>query len=89
MLTADGADHMGLRDRGRIVPGLRADLNVIDHAGLSISRPRMVEDLPAGGRRLLQDASGYRATIVAGVPVVEHDALTGARPGRLVRMGRG
>ena len=89
MLTADGADHMGLKDRGRIVPGLRADLNVIDHAGLSISRPRMVEDLPAGGRRLLQDASGYRATIVAGVPVVEHDALTGARPGRLVRMGRG
>jgi N-acyl-D-aspartate/D-glutamate deacylase len=89
MLTADGADHMGLKDRGRIAPGLRADLNVIDHAGLSISRPRMVEDLPAGGRRLLQDASGYRATIVAGVPVVEHDALTGARPGRLVRMGRG
>ena len=86
MLTADGAAHLGLRDRGRIEPGLRADLNVIDHAGLRLARPRMVEDLPAGGRRLLQDARGYRATIVGGALIVENDTLTGARPGRLVRL---
>jgi N-acyl-D-aspartate/D-glutamate deacylase len=48
----------------------------------------MLRDLPAGGRRLVQRAEGYVATLVAGVPVAEHGDLTGARPGALVRMGR-
>jgi N-acyl-D-aspartate/D-glutamate deacylase len=88
MLTADIADYLSLSDRGRISPGLKADLNVIDYDALKLSPPRLVQDLPAGGQRLLQDASGYRATIVAGEVVVENDSLTDARPGRLVRSGQ-
>jgi len=83
--TSRPADQMGLADRGRIAPGLRADINIIDHANLAIGRPTLHNDLPAGGTRFLQGATGYRATIVAGVPVRENDAPTGARPGRLVR----
>ncbi|MDX1498436.1 MAG: amidohydrolase family protein [Woeseiaceae bacterium] len=85
MLTADPADYLGLTDRGRLAPGLRADLNVIDYGNLALEAPRMVQDLPAGGQRLLQPARGVRATLVAGECVVEHDRVTTARPGRLVR----
>jgi N-acyl-D-aspartate/D-glutamate deacylase len=88
MLACDTARYIGLRDRGTVEVGMRADLNVIDHGRLALHRPRMAADLPAGGRRLLQEASGYRATIVNGVTVLEHDALTHARPGAFVRMGR-
>jgi len=87
MLCHDTARHVGLADRGLVAEGLRADLNVIDLAALRLSRPRLVADLPAGGRRLLQDAEGYRATLVAGAVVAEGGKLTGARPGRLVRAG--
>jgi N-acyl-D-aspartate/D-glutamate deacylase len=87
MLTSDTARHVGLADRGLVAPGLRADLNVIDLAALRLSRPRLVADLPAGGKRLLQDVEGYRATLVAGVVTAEGGKLTGARPGRLVRAG--
>ena len=85
MLTADGADYLGLEDRGRIEVGQRADLNVIDYPGLALEAPRMVADLPAGGQRLLQNARGFVATLVAGQRVIERDALTAERPGRLVR----
>jgi N-acyl-D-aspartate/D-glutamate deacylase len=88
-LTADIADYAGLNDRGRLRPGLKANINVIDYERLRLFAPRMVQDLPAGGQRLLQDAAGYRAIIVAGQTVVADDRLTGARPGRLVRAGRG
>ncbi len=88
MLTADIADYLGLSDRGRIKPGLKADLNVIDMDKLRLHAPRLVQDLPAGGQRLLQDAEGYRATIVAGEVVVRYDEVTEARPGRLVRAGQ-
>lgn len=84
-LAADTARFLGLSDRGEVRTGLRADLNVIDHMNLRLHRPRLVNDLPAGGQRLLQDASGYRATIVAGEVITEDGRLTGARPGRLVR----
>jgi len=84
-LTADAADYLGFSDRGRIRPGLKADLNVIDIGKLRLQAPRMVQDLPAGGQRLLQDAEGYRATLVSGEIVVRDDAITEARPGRLVR----
>jgi N-acyl-D-aspartate/D-glutamate deacylase len=87
MLASDTARHLGLRDRGELREGLRADLNVIDFDRLRLFRPALVADLPAGGRRLLQGVEGYRATVVAGTVVAEHDALTGARPGRLVRLG--
>ena len=88
MLTQKNATFMGLHDRGRIAPGMRADLNLIDLSTLSLQRPRIAADLPAGGRRLLQDAAGYLATVIAGVPVVEHGVLTSARPGRLIRAGQ-
>ena len=84
-LAADNARALGLRDRGLLAPGLRADLNVIDFAGLAIERPEMRYDLPAGGKRLVQGARGYVATICAGEVVHAHGAATGALPGRLVR----
>ena len=83
--TADTARTVGLLDRGRVAPGYKADLNVIDLARLQVLAPVMAADLPAGGRRLLQRASGYDATIVSGVPVYRHGEATGALPGRLVR----
>jgi len=83
--TRQTASLYGLCDRGLLAPGLRADLNVIDYGALSFGRPSMAFDLPADGRRLVQRASGYVATYVAGVRTVEHDEFTGALPGRLVR----
>jgi len=83
--TAETADFYGFKDRGRLAPGLRADVNVIDHANLQLREPRLVDDLPAGGTRLLQAAEGYVATVVAGIVTREHDEFTGERPGRLLR----
>jgi N-acyl-D-aspartate/D-glutamate deacylase len=85
MLTADPADYLGLSDRGRLEVGQRADVNVIEHDILALHAPRMVKDLPAGGQRLLQEATGFRATLVNGVEVVRNDQVTDERPGRLVR----
>lgn len=85
MLSADAADYLGLTDRGRIAVGKRADINVIDYDEMSLRQPRMVQDLPAGGQRLLQPATGFRATFVAGQQVIANDEITRARPGRLVR----
>ncbi len=85
MLTADAADYLGLADRGRLTVGARADINVIDHDTLRLGAPEMIRDLPAGGQRLVQPVSGYRATLVAGAPVIVNDQVTDARPGRLVR----
>ena len=85
MLTADPADYLGLGDRGRLKVGARADINVIDYETLRLGAPAMVSDLPAGGRRLLQPAHGFRATFVAGRQVIDNDAVTDERPGRLVR----
>lgn len=87
MLTADCADYLGLGDRGRIAVGQKADINVIDHNALTLGVPEMVRDLPAGGQRLLQPVSGYKATFVSGQQVITNDEVTKARPGRLVRSG--
>jgi N-acyl-D-aspartate/D-glutamate deacylase len=84
-LTRDPAELYGLGDRGAIAPGMRADLNVVDFDGLALRYPEQVHDLPAGAGRLIQRADGYVATIVRGEPVVEHDELTDARPGRVIR----
>jgi N-acyl-D-aspartate/D-glutamate deacylase len=83
--TSDTAAAAGLLDRGVIAPGMKADLNVIDVEGLRIERPRMVFDLPAGAKRLMQPARGYTATIVSGTQVYRDGEPTGALPGRLVR----
>jgi N-acyl-D-aspartate/D-glutamate deacylase len=88
MQSADTARLYGLGDRGTIEVGKKADLNVIDHANLTLHHPRPAFDLPAGGRRLLQDASGYEATIVSGTVTRRFGKDTGARPGRLVRGAR-
>jgi N-acyl-D-aspartate/D-glutamate deacylase len=82
---ADNADLYGLSDRGRLAPGKRADVNVIDFDHLALGQPYLTNDLPAGGTRFLQGARGYRATIVAGEVTREDDHDTGARPGRLLR----
>ncbi len=86
--TSETADFFGFRDRGRLVPGLKADVNVIDFERLRLHRPELVHDLPAGGRRLVQRVDGYKSIIVAGTPVFDDGEDTGARPGRLVRAGR-
>jgi len=85
MLSADAADYLGLSDRGRIQIGQRADINIIDYDELALKAPRMIQDLPAGGQRLLQEAKGFRSTLVAGREVIRNDEVTEERPGRLVR----
>lgn len=85
MQTLETASVYGLGDRGSLEVGKRADLNVIDFENLQLLHPELVHDLPAGGHRLIQRASGYRYTIVAGEITRENDQDTGARPGRLVR----
>ncbi len=87
--TRDTARFFGMNDRGVLAPGYRADLNVIDFDRLSLQSPRVAYDLPAGGRRLTQDAKGYDVTMCRGVVTVEGDEFTGARPGRLVRGPQG
>ena len=86
MMTRDVAQFVGFVDRGELAVGKKADVNVIDYERLKLQMPFMREDLPAGGRRLLQQASGYKATIVSGQVILEDDQLTSARPGRLVRL---
>jgi N-acyl-D-aspartate/D-glutamate deacylase len=85
MQTRDTAAVVGLADRGLIAPGYRADLNVIDHAHLTLHAPSVAYDLPTGGRRLVQRASGYQATIVAGEVTYREGEATGALPGRVLR----
>lgn len=83
--TRETAELYGLGDRGSVLPGLRADINVIDYEQLTFRPARMAHDLPAGARRLVQKAKGYDATFVAGVQIVDHDEFTGELPGRLIR----
>jgi N-acyl-D-aspartate/D-glutamate deacylase len=83
--TWDTAAQYGLRDRGRLAPGFKGDVNVIDFDRLELTRPEVRYDLPAGGRRLFQGAAGYKATIVGGEVVFEDGEATGALPGRLLR----
>lgn len=83
--TMATARSYGLHDRGVIAPGYRADLNVIDFANLKVTPPVVVHDLPAGGKRIVQRACGYRHTFVQGIEVARDGEDTGARPGRLLR----
>jgi N-acyl-D-aspartate/D-glutamate deacylase len=83
-MTSKPAAMLGITDRGRIAPGLKADVNVIDFDKLTLHAPRMVRDLPSNGRRLTQDADGYIATIVSGQVIMRNGQPTGALPGRMV-----
>ena len=79
------ATFAGLLDRGVLAPGMKADINVIDFPNLALERPEMIVDLPAGGRRLMQKARGYVATVKAGQVTYRNGVATGALPGGLVR----
>lgn len=85
MQSHDTARYIGLTDRGVLAPGQKADLNLIDLEALKLRRPELQQDLPAGGRRLMQRADGYIATLVSGQVIAENGRLTQARPGHLVR----
>ncbi|MFC3078357.1 amidohydrolase family protein [Phenylobacterium terrae] len=87
-LTSDTARAYGLHDRGQLRPGQLADLNVIDFAALRLHRPEAVQDLPAGGQRLVQRVEGYRYTVKSGEVTFEDGRFTGALPGGLIRGGR-
>jgi len=86
--THDTARLYGLGDRGTLEPGMVADVNVIDYERLQLGIPKVVTDLPAGGRRLVQEAFGYLATVKSGETTFENGRDTGARPGVLVRGAR-
>ena len=64
--TSETADFFSFSDRGRLAPGLRADINVIDFDNLKVRKPELVHDMPAGGRRFVQRVEGYETTMVAG-----------------------
>jgi len=83
--TLRNAQAMGMHDRGAIRAGMRADINLMDFAQLNLTRPEVTHDLPANGRRLVQHATGYVHTLVAGQVVMSQGEATGALPGRLVR----
>ena len=83
--TSDPASAVGLHDRGLIKPGMKADLNVLDFAALALGKPYIAQDLPAGGKRLLQKARGYQATVCSGKVTYLDGEATGELPGRLVR----
>ena len=84
-LTSDNALALGLTDRGVIAPGLKADINIIDHGRLNLRAPEVIYDLPAGGRRLMQKSDGYVATLLSGEIVSRNGVATGRLPGRLIR----
>jgi N-acyl-D-aspartate/D-glutamate deacylase len=88
-LTQDCAHTYELYDRGVIAPGLLADLNIIDYDALRTLPPELVYDLPQQGRRFIQRAEGYIATIKSGVVTFEHDQPTGELPGQLIRGPKG
>ncbi len=83
--TSDTAKLYGLGDRGVLAPGMKADVNVIDLDALKLHAPQMVFDLPAGGRRLIQRAEGYKFTILSGEVTFQDGVPTEAMPGKLIR----
>ena len=85
MQTSETANLLGIKDRGIIEEGYKADINVIDYEKLTLHEPAIINDLPAGGRRLVQKASGYDYTIVSGEIAFIKGEATGALNGRLIR----
>ena len=83
--TSETAAFYGLHDRGLLAVGKKADVNIIDYDNLGIDRPQLAFDLPAGGRRLVQKATGYDMTICSGTVIFEGGVYTGALPGQLIR----
>lgn len=86
-LSSNNAEAIGLTDRGRIEVGLRADINIVDYDAMILPSPQVHYDLPAGGKRLLQQMRGIDATLLVGQPVWRNGEATGTLPGRLLRSG--
>ncbi|MDH3645128.1 MAG: amidohydrolase family protein, partial [Gammaproteobacteria bacterium] len=84
-ITSVPARVVGLKDRGTLAPGMRADINVIDFERLHERMPEMVNDFPGGANRFIQRASGYKATVCNGQIILENDEHTGVRSGEVVR----
>ena len=84
-LTSRNAKYLGFKDRGVLKIGMKVDVNIIDYDGLKLIKPELKRDLPAGGKRFVQRANGYLATIVTGEIVLQNGEITDARPGALVR----
>ena len=84
-MSSHPAGIIGFKDRGVIAPGYKADINVIDFERLTLHAPEIIDDLPGGGRRLDQRASGYRYMLVSGEVITRDDRPTGTLPGRVVR----
>ena len=84
-MTYNNARAIGLNDRGLIQAGYKADINVINYDQLQLDAPKIHYDLPAGGKRLIQKATGYDYTIVSGIPVWVNGNPTGQLPGKLLR----
>ena len=87
-ITHDPAAFFSFTDRGLLAAGMKADINIIDFDNLRLKTPHMVDDLPGGGSRFVQNADGIVATFVSGEKIFEHGAPTGALPGRLVKSGQ-
>ncbi len=85
LMTARPARVMGLKDRGQLKPGMRADVNVFDAGEVCELQPELVNDIPGGAPRFIQRSTGYKATLVNGVVNLENGELTGARAGRVLR----
>jgi len=85
MLTRQPAELYSLNDRGILAEGMKADINIIDFENLKLHTPHIAHDLPAGGKRFLQNADGIKATIVSGEVIYSDGEATGALPGKLIR----
>jgi len=85
MMTSETADLYGLRDRGRLIPGMAGDVNLIDLESLALTRPHLEWDLPGGAKRLIQEADGYVATVKRGTVTFENGEWTGETPGSLLK----
>ena len=83
--TLKTAQTYGLKDRGALLPGMRADINIIDYDNIGLTKPSLSYDLPAGGKRLIQKSNGYNHTFVKGIEVSHNGEFTGELPGKLIR----
>ena len=83
--TLKTAQTYGLFDRGAILKNMRADINIIDYAKISVTKPKLSYDLPAGAKRLVQKSKGYQHTFVKGIEVSNNGEFTEEMPGKLIR----
>src|SRR3989442_7308388 len=82
-MSSDPADFFGIKDRGRLKPGLAADIAIFSAKEISSGgRPERLYDLPGGAKRMVMRSRGVHYTVVNGAVTWENGALTGASNGR-------